>query len=121
MGERDFSRIDRVADQIQRHLAEIINTEVADERVPRLTVSGVKVSKDLRSARVFVTPPAGSDPEAAVQAVNRAAGFLRSRLGDKLRLKYLPRLKFEYDATLDEADRLVALLNEASGNHRTDD
>ena len=120
MGDRDFSRVERVGDQMQRHLAEIITLELSDPRVPTVTISGVEVSRDLRNAKVFVTPPAGSDPAEVLEAINRAAGFIRRRLGEKIRLKFLPRLKFEYDSTLDKADRLSALIrsaNESSSNN----
>jgi len=113
MGRRDSSRIARVGDQIQRQLAQILATELADARVPAVTVSGVEVSRDLRNARVFLTPPAGSDPDTVLRAVNHAASFLRRRLGERVRMKYLPRLRFEYDVTLDRAERLAALLEQA--------
>ena len=119
MGDRDFSRVERVGDQMQRHLAEIITLELSDPRVPTVTISGVEVSRDLRNAKVFVTPPAGSDPQEVLEAINRAAGFIRRRLGEKIRLKFLPRLKFEYDPTLDKADRLSALIRSANESSNT--
>ena len=118
MSERDFSRIERVGDQIQRSLAEIMTVELSDPRVPPVTISGVEVSRDLRNARVFVTPPAEADPEQVLAAINRTAGFLRRRLGERVRLKYLPRLRFEYDPTLDRADRISALMQAAAGGER---
>ena len=63
--------------------------------------------------------PRGTDPDQVVSAVNRASGFLRRRLGERVRLKYLPRLVFAYDSTLDQADRLARLMNEA--NSRSSD
>jgi len=121
MAGRDSSRIVRVGDQIQRELAQILVTEVADDRVPAVTVSGVEVSRDLRNARVFLTPPAGSDPDSVLRAVNHAAGFLRRRLGERVRMKYLPRLRFEYDMTLDRAERLATLLDQARTTRRGKD
>lgn len=106
-------RAERVGDQIQRALAEVIGREVADPAVGRMTLSGVDLSPDLRQAKVYVTPAEDSDGERTIDGLNRAAGFLRRRLGTRLRLKRLPRLRFVYDPTLDDACRISELLAES--------
>ena len=106
-------RAERVGDQIQRELAEVIGREVADPAVGRMTLSGVDLSPDLRQATVYVTPAEDSDGERTVDGLNRAAGFLRRRLGTRLRLKHLPRIRFVYDPTLDDACRISELLAES--------
>jgi len=113
---RDYPRRYRVADQIQRELGELIRA-VKDPRVTGLvTVSGVDVSPDLTHAKVFVTVLRNDDPEAAVAGLNRAAGFLRGRLGERLQLRGVPRLVFHYDASLDRADRVSRLLRDDRGD-----
>ncbi len=87
--------------------------DLADPEVGPATLSGVDLSPDLRQARVQVTPAEDSDGRRTVRALNRAAAFLRRRLGTRVRLKVLPRLRFVYDPTLDEAQRISALLDEA--------
>lgn len=111
MGDREFSRAMRVGDQIQRELATLIANEVSDPRVVQVTLSGVEMTRDLRHAKVLVTPAAEADVESAIVALNRAAGFLRRRLGQTLRLRHLPNIRFEYDPTLDQAERLTALID----------
>lgn len=108
-----YSRVDRLGEQIARELATLIDQEVRDPMVTRVTVSGVEVARDLSHARVYVTPAAGSDPAETVRGLNRAAAFLRRRLGDHMRLRTIPALHFVYDKTLDVANRIDALLDAA--------
>lgn len=113
MGNTVYSRSIRVADQIQREIALLVVHEVADPRVGNVTVSGVDLSPDLRHAKVLVTPARGTDGDAAVDALNRAAGFLRSRLGRRVHMRRVPRLVFEHDRTLEHALRIDALIDGA--------
>lgn len=99
MGHNDYNRSDRIADQIQREIALLVAHEVADPRVEGVTISGVDLSSDRREAKVLVTPRQGTDGDASVAALNRAAGFLRSRLARRVRLRLMPRLVFEHDHT----------------------
>lgn len=110
MGHTGYSRSIRVADQLQRELALLVAREVADPRVGEVTVSGIDLSPDMRHARVLVTPGRETDGDASVDALNRASGFLRSRLGRRVRMRRLPRLVFEHDRTLERALRIDALI-----------
>lgn len=113
---REYPRRYRVADQIQRELGELIRA-VKDPRVAGMvTISGIDVSPDLTNAKVFVTVLQTETPDATVDGLNRAAGFLRGRLGERLRLRAVPRLVFHYDATLDRADRVTRLLRDELGS-----
>lgn len=111
MGHTGYSRSIRVADQLQRELALLVAREVADPRVGEVTVSGIDLSPDMRHARVLVTPGRETDGDASVDALNRAAGFLRTRLGRRVRMRRLPRLVFEHDRTLELALRIDALID----------
>ncbi len=109
---REYSRSLRVAEQIQRDLAQLVQTEVKDPRVGMVTISEVRVSKDLAHAKVYMTV-LGSDAEGAAESVeilNRAAPFLRHALGRRLVLRVVPQLHFVYDETLDTGARLAALI-----------
>ena len=114
MKHTDFGRSVRVADQIQRELAVLVARELADPRVGIVTISGVDLSPDLRNARVLITPGRDTDGDASTTALNHAAGFLRSRLARRVRLRRLPRLVFEHDRTLERALRIDALIDGAS-------
>ncbi|ROR32093.1 30S ribosome-binding factor RbfA [Inmirania thermothiophila] len=109
---REFDRTRRVAEQLQRELAELIRREVKDPRVGPVTVSAVRVSRDLAHARVYVGVLDRTErAQETVEALNHAAGHLRRLLGRRLHLRTIPRLRFEYDALLDEASRLSRLLD----------
>lgn len=113
MRGRATKRAVRVGDQIQRELAGIVIRDLADPAIGPATLSGVDLSPDFRQAKVYVTPAGNSDGHTTLRALNRAAGFLRRRLGARIHLKVLPQLRFVYDPTLDEAQRISALLDEA--------
>ena len=123
---KDYPRSYRVADQIQRELAELIRTEVKDPRVPpTMTVAGVEVSKDLSNAKVFVsTFDLQSDAEArqaAIDGLNKASGFLRRQLGNKMRLRIVPTLNFRYDVVQEDAARITSLIDDAVATNTTAD
>lgn len=119
MGIREFSRSERVGDQIQREVAEIIAQELDDPRIGRVTVSGSSLSKDLSNATLFITVPVDGDVKRALTGLERATGFIRRRLGQRLRMRYVPRLRFAHDAALERATRVGELLDEA--NRSTDE
>jgi ribosome-binding factor A len=113
MGIKEYSRSERVADQIQREVAEIISKELEDPRIGRVTVSGSSLSKDLSNATIYVTVPVDGDVKRALEGLNRASGFVRRRLGQRVRMRYVPRLRFAHDATLDRATRVGELIDAA--------
>ena len=113
MGIKEYSRSERVADQIQREVAEIISQELDDPRIGRVTVSGSSLSRDLSNATLYITLPADGDVKRALEGLNRASGFVRRRLGQRVRMRYVPRLRFTHDATLDRATRVGELIDAA--------
>jgi ribosome-binding factor A len=113
MGIKEYSRSERVADQIQREVAEIIAQELEDPRIGRVTVSGSSLSKDLSNATLFITMPADGDVQRALEGLNRASGFVRKRLGQRVRMRYVPRLRFAHDETLERATRVGELIDAA--------
>ncbi len=120
MGTKEYSRSERVADHIQREVAEIIAQELADPRIGRVTVSGSSVSRDLSSATIYITLPVDGDVKRALEGLNRACGFVRRRLGQRVRMRYVPRLRFAHDVTLDRATRVGELIDSALGAREGD-
>jgi ribosome-binding factor A len=111
---RDFSRAARIADQLQRDLSSLIRLEVKDPRVSLVTVSSVEVSRDLSHAKVYVTSLAPDrDPESTVEALQHAAGFLRSQLAHTVKLRTVPQLQFVYDSAIERGIRLSHLIDQA--------
>jgi ribosome-binding factor A len=102
-----------VADLVREVLADLVRREVRDPRVGVVTVTAVRVSPDLKHARVFVSSLGDPDArEASVAALNHAASFLRRSLGKAVRLKYVPDLVFVADTALDTGLRVERLLDE---------
>lgn len=113
---REFSRSERVADALQREIAQLIRTEVNDPRVGMVNVTGVNVNRDLAVAKVFVSFIDDRDDSAiaeAVAALNGAAGFLRSQLASRMSMRSVPTLKFLYDGTAKTGQYLSALIDQA--------
>ena len=107
-------RLGRIADQIQREIAELVRTEVRDPRVGMVTFTGVELSRDQSHAKVFFTV-LGGDPviEEALRGLERAAGFLRSQLAHRLTIRKVPELHFAYDESVERGMRLSKLIDEA--------
>ena len=104
-------RSERVAEQIRGALADLIRDEVRDPRVGFVTLTGVEMSPDLKQARVFVSRlGAETEREAAVDALNHAAPFLRRALAVRARLRYTPGLRFVSDATLERGSRVEEII-----------
>ncbi|NOZ38332.1 MAG: 30S ribosome-binding factor RbfA [Gammaproteobacteria bacterium] len=111
---KDFSRSRRVGEQIQRELAVLIQQEIKDPRLGMVTVSAVDVSRDLSVAKVFVTVfDEEHDMTQTLDVLNRAAGFLRHWLGKGMSLRSVPTLKFIYDASVSNGNRLSSLIDQA--------
>jgi ribosome-binding factor A len=104
----------RIADQIQRELAEIVRLELRDPRVGMITLTGVEMSRDQSHAKVFFTTlgPESAARDAA-EGLTRAAGFLRSELAHRLTTRKVPELHFEYDESVERGVRLSRLIDEA--------
>ena len=108
------ARSARIADQIQRSLAELIRTELRDPRVGLITLTGVELSRDQSHAKVFFTVmgPQAASAE-ALEGLSRAAGFLRSALARELTTRKVPELHFAYDEPVERGVRLSRLIDEA--------
>ncbi len=126
-------RVQRVADQIQRELATLIQMEVNDPRVGMVSVTGVEVSRDIAHAKVFVTvlntltddsqinestlsEPGDLDKleiKENIDALNKAAGFLRSLLAKRLSTRSVPKLRFYYDGSIARGQQLSSLIDSA--------
>ncbi|PHM50822.1 30S ribosome-binding factor RbfA [Xenorhabdus miraniensis] len=120
---REFSRTQRVAQEMQKEIAIILQREVKDPRIGMATVSGVEVSRDLAYAKVFVTflnilvEDHDSDMvKEGIKALNEASGFIRSLLGKAMRLRVIPELTFSYDSSLVEGMRMSNLVSNVVKN-----
>jgi ribosome-binding factor A len=114
---RDFPRSRRIAEQIQRELADLIRLELKDPRVSGLvTITDVEVSPDQSHAKVFFTLLGDAKKiEQTTEGLKRAAGFLRTQLGSRMKLRSVPQLNFRYDTSVERGVALARLIDEAVG------
>jgi ribosome-binding factor A len=113
---RDFSRTLRIAEQIQRDLADLLRIEVKDPRIGMVTLTGVEVTADYAHAKVYFTTLGDADQiSAASEGLNCAAGFLRHELGHRIKLRSIPQLHFIYDESVERGVRLSQLIDAAVG------
>ncbi len=111
---RDFDRTRRIAEQIQRELAKLIQMQMKDPRLGMVTVASVEVSRDLSNAKVYVTVFNKDDnPKIAIEILQNAAGYLRHELGKLVKLRILPQLRFIYDDTVAKGAHMSALIARA--------
>ena len=111
---KNFSRATRVAVQIRRELAELIQFELKDPRIGMITLTDVEVTPDYAHAKVFYTMLGdAASIEMAQAGLTRAAGFLRSALHTRMRLRVTPQLQFVYDASVERGARLSELIDAA--------
>jgi ribosome-binding factor A len=112
----------RVADQIQKDLAELIAFELKDPRVGMVTLSEVQLTPDYAHAKVFFTT-FKDDPETikqTLQGLQKAAGFLRNELGKRLHIHTLPQLHFVHDTSTMRGMALSALIDQANATRAKD-
>ena len=107
-------RTDRVAEAIQEELAHLLVREIKDPRIGMITLTGVRVSPDLRHARVLFSVLGGAGRrDEALGGLQSAAGFIRAQLARRLNLRVAPQIVFEADTSLEEAERVSRLLKAA--------
>ena len=122
MSSSEFSRTRRVAEQLKRELALLLQRETKDAHLGLVTISAVEVSPDLRHAKVFVTVLGAEEGEASVvRALNENAAALRHELASLVRLRCMPQLRFEFDESVERGARLSSLLDGLSHEHKEDE
>ena len=114
----DYSRSDRVSEQIKRELATLIRYEVKDPRVGMVSIIDVSVTKDLKIAKVYFDVLQEDMAESTQEGLNRAAGYLRRSIAHSLKLRNTPSLQFIYDDTEIKANALEIRIQEALNNDR---
>ena len=111
---REFSRHHRVASQILRTLSELLRFEVKDPRLQRMSLTSVDLSRDLSVARVYFSLlDPSEEPADVLEGLERAAGFLRSKLGRALKTRVVPELRFAHDDSAEQGAKISGLIDSA--------
>ncbi len=111
MSKPTYKRSARVGDQMKQEIADILMKKIKDPRVGFVTVTDVDIADDLKNAKVFVSI-LGAGKEETLKGLTSAAPFIRSELGKRIRLKYLPELLFRFDGTVERGAHIMELLRE---------
>ncbi|MET0166038.1 MAG: 30S ribosome-binding factor RbfA [Vicinamibacterales bacterium] len=115
MSTKSYPRSRRIGDQIQRALSELIRREVKDPRLGMVTLTEVRVSKDLAYATVYYSV-LGADPAITHEILESAADYLRGPLGRSLGLRHSPEIRFTRDELIEKGARMSELINTAVAN-----
>ena len=110
---REFSRSQRMAEQIRRELAEIVRDELKDPRMGLCSFTAVKLSRDLSHAIVFCSVMDDSHREETIDTLNRASGFIRSQIASRIRARSVPLLKFIHDESVERGAAMDELIEKA--------
>ena len=110
---RSSGRPQKLGDQIQREVSDLLQRELRDPRVAMVTVTSVDVSPDLSHAKVFFTLLEKDKLADTLAGLKRSAGFLRSQLARRIKMYTTPELRFEYDESVERGDRLSRLIDAA--------
>lgn len=111
---RDYPRSRRIAEQIQRELAQLIRLRIGDPRIGMVTITDVDVSPDHKHAKVFFTAIANAEQLSEIgSGLQHAAGFLRSELARRVKLRAIPDLHFAHDASVERGAHLSKLIDDA--------
>ena len=118
---QEFSRSDRIGAEIHRELALLVRDEAKDRRLAEVTIQEVRITRDLSHAKVFFTVRDKDEAESFTSILGHAAGFLRRRLGQVMKLRTVPELHFVYDSSLEDGLRLSALIDKAVADDKRDE
>ena len=108
----NYARTDRIAQQIQREIAELVRLQINDPRVRLVTITGVEVAGDYSHAKIFFTRLDGKHDESQ-KGLEHASGFLRRQLANRIKLRVMPQLHFVYDASVERGSQLSQLIDQA--------
>lgn len=113
---KEYNRSDRVADAIQRILAQVIPNEIRDPRLGMVNINAVEVARDLSLAKVYITLVGEGDAQVCRQSaeiLNKTSSFLRNLVGRELTMRSTPRLQFIYDESAVRGQQLSSLIDSA--------
>lgn len=115
---KPYARAERVGVLIQGALFDILRKSIKDPRLDAVTITGVKMTKDLKLARVYFAT--SGNPEDAAKGFKKAHGFIKKALAGELELRYMPDLQFLYDESIDYAIHMDTVIKQLNKENETD-
>lgn len=116
--KRGFARTDRVAEQIRKEMAELLQKGLKDPRAGWITLTTVEVPRDYSYAKIYYTVMDEKTREVTAEALRHAAGYLRGELGRRLSIFTTPQLQFVYDDSIERGVRMSRLIDEVNEKDR---
>jgi ribosome-binding factor A len=117
---KPYSRAERISGKIQYAISDLLRKKMQDPRIEMATISGVKLTTDLRVAYVYVTVFGDEKKIAEVmEGFKNSRGFIKKRIAPKLGLKYMPDIKFVHDDSFDKAAKMDALIKSATEGNKS--
>jgi ribosome-binding factor A len=114
-------RPNRVGEQMKKELGEIISRKIKDPRIGFVTVTDVQVTGDLQQAKVFISVLGDEEQrQNTLKGLAKAKGFIRSEIGQRIRLRKTPEIIFEFDESIDYGNRIESLLHEIQKEQNDD-
>ena len=101
-------KIERINNMIVEQISYIVATEVKDEDIQFVTITGANVTNDLSFAKIYFTPL--KDKNETLKALNNASGFIRKMLADRVELRHIPELTFVYDESIEYGKRIEQII-----------
>lgn len=115
------TRVERVAERVRMELTTLLTRTVRDPAVSAVTITHVSMNADLQLARIYYTVLDGSNRRDTARGLRRAKTYLRRAIGQRLQLRHVPELRFMYDETLDQQDRLARIFTEIENQQPSPD
>lgn len=125
MRHAPFKRAERVGEEIRKTIGRLLTEGIVrDARLNRCTITGVKLSDDLKNAQIFFSLIGGPEDQAqALRLLNRASGFIKTEVGRRLKLRHTPEMRFTFDSSMENAARLENIFQQLreKGELKTDE
>lgn len=118
---RPFDRADRVGGEVQKVLSDLLLRKIKDPRLKMVLITGVKMTSDLKLARVYYTVTGRETDQNDIMAgLKSASGYFKRSLARELNLRYIPALHFHHDDSFEYGDRIERLLESVKGEDESD-
>lgn len=115
-------RVNRVGEQMKKELGEIISRKIKDPRIGFVTVTDVQVTGDLQQAKVYISVLGDEEQrENTLKGLAKAKGFIRTEIGQRIRLRKTPELIFEFDESMAYGNRINSLIHELQRDEKADE
>lgn len=118
-----MDRTDRISEEIKKELSDMIRNQIKDPRLPEfVSVTAVRVSKDLKYAKVYISVLGDEEKKkGAIAALSSAAGFIRHEIGQRINIRYTPEFSFHLDNSIERGMYVSRLIDETMGKNRKPD